>query len=342
MRRIRAIVYGVGVMGSIMTRFMLEKDIEIVGAVARSPEKVGRDLGEVAALGFSTGITVVDEVKPLLEDGNADIAVVAVGSYLNVMEKHFKLCLEHGVNVITIEEESFYPWRTAPGHAAELDRVARENGVTITGSGQQDIYWMNIVSLLMGAAHRIDSVVGKTSWNVDDYGPNVAAEVHVGNTPTQFERFVSEEGWPSFVVQNTLDALVASVGLTVAKVTPSVAPVLAEGDVRCESLGSTIPAGSVIGVVDGATFETREGPSFSFEMVGRLYREGEADYNEWVIKGEPAELRLSNDRVATPFTTCAQVVNRIPDVINAEPGFVTVDRLPQLRYRAFPLGSYLD
>jgi 2,4-diaminopentanoate dehydrogenase len=77
-------------------------------------------------------------------------------------------------------------------------------------------------------------------------------------------------------------------------------------------------------------------------MVGRLYREGEADYNEWVIKGEPAELQLSNDRVATPFTTCAQVVNRIPDVINAEPGFVTVDRLPQLRYRAFPLGSYLD
>jgi hypothetical protein len=342
MRRIRAIVYGVGAMGSIMARLMLEKDVEIVGAIGRSPEKVGRDLGEVAGLGFMTGTTVVNEAKSVLEDGSADIAVVAVGSYLKVMDEHFKLCLEHGVNVITIEEESFYPWRTAPALAGELDRVARENGVTITGSGQQDIYWMNIVSLLAGAAHRVDSVVGKTSWNVDDYGPNVAAEVHVGDTSTQFERFVAEEGWHSFVVQNTLDALVASVGLTVAGVTPSVAPVLADADIWCESLDRTIPAGSVVGVVDGATFETREGPSFSFEMAGRLYREGEADYNEWVIRGEPAELRLRNDRVPTPFTTCAQVVNRIPDVINADPGFVTVDRLPQLRYRAFPLGSYLD
>ena len=67
-----------------------------------------------------TGVTVVNEAKSILEDGSADIAVVAVGSYLNVMDEHFKLCLEHGVNVITIEEESFYPWRTAPALAAEL------------------------------------------------------------------------------------------------------------------------------------------------------------------------------------------------------------------------------
>jgi 2,4-diaminopentanoate dehydrogenase len=35
-------------------------------------------------------------------------------------------------------------------------------------------------------------------------------------------------------------------------------------------------------------------------------------------------------------------VNRIPDVINAPPGFITVDQLPRPRYRAFPLGAYLE
>ena len=143
---------------------------------------------------------------------------------------------------------------------------------------------MNIVSLLAGAAHRVDSVVGKTSWNVDDDGPNVAAEVHVGDTSTEFERFVAEEGWHSFVVQNTMDALVASVGLSVTRGHPVRRSVLADADIWCESLGTTIPARSVVGVIDGATFETREGPSFNFEMAGRLYREGEADYNEWVIR----------------------------------------------------------
>ena len=43
MRRIKAVVYGVGSMGSVATRMMLEKGVDIVGALARSPEKVGHD-----------------------------------------------------------------------------------------------------------------------------------------------------------------------------------------------------------------------------------------------------------------------------------------------------------
>jgi 4-hydroxy-tetrahydrodipicolinate reductase len=58
MRRIKAVVYGVGAMNSIATRMMLEKGVDIVGALARSPEKVGKDLGEVAGLGFQTGVVV--------------------------------------------------------------------------------------------------------------------------------------------------------------------------------------------------------------------------------------------------------------------------------------------
>ena len=96
----------------------------------------------------------------------------------------------------------------------------------------------------------------------------------------------------------------------------------------------------MIGFTDVDEVETHEGPKLTFEMTGRLYREGEADTNEWTITGEP-ELHLSNPRVPTQVTTCTQLVNRIPDVINAEPGFVTMERLPKLRYRAFPLAQYL-
>ena len=92
MRSVRGVVYGVGAMGSIMARLMLEKGVEIVGAVARSPEKVGRDLGEVAGLGFATGVVVEPDARRALEAG-ADIAVVSVASFLSVMFDHFKLCL---------------------------------------------------------------------------------------------------------------------------------------------------------------------------------------------------------------------------------------------------------
>jgi 4-hydroxy-tetrahydrodipicolinate reductase len=76
-------------------------------------------------------------------------------------------------------------------------------------------------------------------------------------------------------------------------------------------------------------------------MTGRLYHEGEADINDWTVLGEP-ELHLANPAVPTQITTCTQLVNRIPDVINAPPGFITMEKLPRPRYRAFPLGVYLE
>jgi hypothetical protein len=42
-------------MGAVATRLMLEKGVDVVGALARSPAKVGKDLGEVADLGTETG-----------------------------------------------------------------------------------------------------------------------------------------------------------------------------------------------------------------------------------------------------------------------------------------------
>ena len=135
-RPIRASVYGVGAMGSIMTRFLLDKGVEIVGAIGRSPNKVGRKLD----------VLVEDNVKAVLSR-EADIAIVSVGSYLKTMSRHFELCLQHGTNVITIEEETIYPWTTANALATELDTTAKNNNVTLAASGAQDVFWMKQVAV---------------------------------------------------------------------------------------------------------------------------------------------------------------------------------------------------
>lgn len=341
-RAVRVVVYGVGAMGSIMTRLLVEKGARLVGAVGRSPRKVGRDLGDVAGLGFTLGVAVGDDPAEVLAHADADVAVVAVASYLEAMYDHFRICLENGVNVVTIEEESFYPWSTAPALARRLDALARRHGATIMGSGAQDAYWMTLPSVLMGAAHRVDSVQGRARWNVDDYGPEVAAHVHAGWSPEQFAEHVAVHGWPSFVVRNTVDALVADAGLTPAEALSSVAPVIATKPIRSRALGRTIARGSLLGVTDTATITTEEGPWFEFQQTGCVYTGGECDLNDWVVRGEPAELRLRNDRVPTRLATCTQVINRIPDVINAAPGFVTVTDLPRLRYRHFSLDHYVQ
>ncbi|WP_050930163.1 hypothetical protein [Aestuariivita boseongensis] len=328
---IRVVVYGVGAMGAIATRLLVEKGAKIVGAVGRSPSKVGRDLGEVAGLGTRLGVSVESNADLVLSRG-ADIAVVCVGSYLSSMHRHFETCLKHGVNVVTIEEETVFPWTTAPDHAQGLDALAKANGVTLAASGAQDVFWLNMVTTLLGASHKVETVVGRCRWNVDDYGPEVANHLLIGKSRAEFEDYVASSGWPEFVARQVLEALVARLGLKIGSMESDVTPVLADEQVHCRSLAAEIPKGHVIGTIDRTAVTTQEGPSFEFAMEGRIYREGENDTNLWQVTGEP-NLQLECDDANYRFTTCSTLINRIPDVIAAAPGLQSLDGLNPPSYR---------
>jgi hypothetical protein len=55
----------------------------------------------------------------------------------------------------------------------------------------------------------------------------------------------------------------------------------------------------------------------------------------------PKTTRRSPPGVPTGVTTVTRLVKRIPDVINAQPGLVTIEKLPRPRYRTYQLGAYL-
>jgi len=333
---VRVVVYGVGAMGAIVTRLLVDRGANIVGAIGRSPEKVGRDLGEVAGLGRRLDVIVEADPRGVLSRG-ADIAVVCVGSYLDKMQGHFALCLEHGVNVVTIEEETVFPWTSAPDHAAALDDLAKANGVTLAASGAQDVFWLNLVTTLLGAAHRVDRVAGRCVWNVDDYGPEVANHLFIGQSRDVFTEYVAREGWPEFVARQTLEAMVTSLGLTVKSIRSDVEAVLASAPVLCRSLGVNVLPDHLIGTIDRTEIATEEGPDFTLEMKGCVYGKDDTDSNHWQVYGEP-DLSLKNEGVSYRFTTCSTLVNRIPDVIRAKPGLLSLDKMGPPGYKHGTLG----
>jgi hypothetical protein len=328
---VRVVVYGVGTMGALATRLLVEKGADIVGAIARSPSKIGRDLGDVAGLGIYLGVLVEDDAERVLSRG-ADIAVVCVSSYLSAMHTHFVTCLKSGINVVTIEEETVFPWTTAPDHAQALDVLAKANNVTLAASGAQDVFWLNLVATLLGASHKVVKVEGHCRWNVDDYGTEVANHLLIGQSKVAFDKLVETSGWPEFVARQTLEALVARLGLQVASIVSNVTAVTSGQPVFCRSLAQDIPSGHVVGTIDRTMVTTQEGPRFEFAMEGRLYREGETDTNSWQVQGEPA-LEFKCDNANYRFTTCSTLINRVPDVIAAPPGLFSLDMLPPPAYR---------
>jgi len=341
MEKIRGVVYGLGQMGKILARLAVEKGIIPVGAIDMNPALVGMDLGEVAGLGYPLNVQVSDNADETLRGIEADIALIAVYAEMDRSFPLFRKCIENNMNVITTCDESLYPWTTSPGIAAALDRLAREHNVTIVGAGFQDTFLVNEVILLSGSSHRVDSINGYQSYNIDDYGPIVAEWHNLGETLDEFNKREQEEGTDLSYFIMSLEAIAAGLELTVRKIEQRTEPITEDTDTYCKSLDKNIPKGHTIGRTQITTIETWQSITLYGEEVSKVYKEGEVDKNIWRIEGEP-DTFLENDKVATRFQTCTQMVNRIPDVINSRPGWVTVDQLPMLKYRAFPLHLYLE
>ncbi len=328
----RVVMYGIGAMGSLIVRMLVEKGAEVVGAVARSEAKIGRDIGQVAGLRHELGVTVDSDIDDVLARTRPDVVVMTIASYMEEMEKPTLRCLEAGANVLSLSEELLYSRNTSPEATARIDAAAKRHGVSFMCSGQQDGFWVSLVAVLMGTAHRVDKVAGVVTWNVDDFGAELAHDQQVGVTVEQFEDWARNAQRPPTFGRTALELLADVAGLHPTAATTVSRPEVARADMHCAALQRPIPKGRVTGFTDVDTVRTREGVDLVLENTGKVYLPNESDVNEWRISGDP-DLNLRNDNVPTHVTTCATLVNRIPQVIAARPGYLTVGDLPQLSYR---------
>lgn len=346
MNGLKIVQYGCGKMSVYTMRYVIDNGGEIVGAIDINPNVIGKDIGDI--MGTDKKGVVVENVanaEQMLMTLKPDCVIVTTMSLLADVEDALMLCAKCGVNAITTCEEAFYPMNSNPTLTTKIDQLAKENNCTITGSGYQDAFWGNLITTLVGASHNITKIKGSSSYNVEDYGIALAKAHGAGLTKEEFDAQVAsadeisdeerqkviESGAyaPSYM-WNVNGWLCDKLGLTVISQRQKCVPQFNDYDIESSTLGMTVKAGMATGMSAVVTTETKEGITLETECIGKVYNKDEFDRNAWTVYGEP-DTTLVIEKPDTVRLTCATVVNRIPDVIKAEPGFVPTSRMGELK-----------
>lgn len=337
---VNVILYGVGNMGRIIARYLDAKGFNIVGAINRS-SNVGEDLGLVAGLGRELGIEITNSPDSVYRNSKVDIAIFSTTADMVSFVELARDILPRGVNVLTITDEAFWPWRFSPVLSEEIDQLARDHNVTVSAGGLQDTCLLNVISAMTGGCNSIESMRVVTNANLDLYGSAVLEYYPIGLTQNEYEKTVQEsqvEEQLQPILAVAIEALTANLELTISKRTIWHTPIFAGEPTRSESLGRVIDKGLTTGHTEHVEFETEEGVSILSEFREEISSTNDQSKLTWEIRGEP-DIKFTIDRLDGEAITCASVVNRIPDVLAAEAGFVTCERLPAIKIQALKRGT---
>jgi len=328
MRNVRIVLYGVGAVGSLIARFLLEKEgVEIVGAVDIAKDKVGKDLGEVLGIQRNLGIMVSEDADTVFSKVEADIAIHATSSFLENTYPQIASIIKHSVKVISTCEELTYPYYAEPKLAKELDALAKKHNTTVLGTGINPGFLMDtLVITLSAVCQKIEKIQAVRIMNAATRRLPFQKKVGAGLTVKEFYKKIENKEITGHVgLEQSIAMTADALAWKLDKITTEpVEPVIAKKPVKSEHI--EVEAGKVAGLRQKAKgiIKNREVVILDFQA----YIGVEEEYDAITIEGVPNIKQKIQPCVHGDIGTIAMVVNSIPKVIKAPPGLFTMKDLP--------------
>jgi len=328
MQKIKVVLYGIGAVGSLIAKFLLEKDgVEIVGAIDIAKDKVGKDLGEVLGTNRKLGTEIFADADALFSQVKADIAIHATSSFLRETFPQIASIIKHGVKVISTCEELTYPYYTEPESAKKLDALAKKYKATVLGTGINPGFLMDtLVITLTAVCQRIEKIQAVRVMNAATRRVPFQKKIGSGLTVDEFKQKIKTKQITGHVgLEQSIAMIASALAWKLDRIIADpVQPIIAGKPV--ESKDISVSAGKVAGLKQKAKgiMKNKEVIILDFQA----YIGAEEEYDAIIIDGSPNIRQKIQPCVHGDLGTVAMVVNSIPKVIRAPYGLLTMKDLP--------------
>jgi 4-hydroxy-tetrahydrodipicolinate reductase len=319
------VVMGLGFIGQEIARAALQSDeVELIGAVDKSPSLAGRKLTDV--LGQPAGTFKVQAtLAQAVQRRKGVVLLHATDSRLPAVRDQLLEAISHGMHVVSTCEELAFPWFNHPKLAAELERAAERGGVTLLGAGVNPGF---VLDRLLATAGQVCGPVrhARATRVVDARTRREALQrkVGAGLTEEEFFRMVDQDalGHVGLVESAALAAL--GLGLECDDYEEELIPVFADEDVT----GGAFPVkkGRVAGIHQTAVALSDGQERVRLELTIAVGADDPGDTLE--IDADPRVKVRIDGGIAGDRATANVVVNAAPRVTVAQPGLLTVLELP--------------
>lgn len=333
MQNVKVTIWGMGAMGSGMAEMLLKKKgVEIVGVCDINPARVGKDMYEY--LGIDRGnrppVIINSNIEEVITEKCCDVALLCTDSFTKNAFEKIVYCLKKKVNVVSTAEEMAFPQAQSPELAAEMDKIAKENGVTILGTGINPGFVLDYLILaLTGTCESVEHIKAARINDLSPFGHAVMEEQGVGISTETFEKRMAENNLAGHVGFPESIAMVAEgIGWNLDKVEQTKDPIIS--NTHRKTKYAEVEPGNLAGIrqqgfgyVNGELKIEMDHPQ---QILPHTEGTDTGDYI-W-IKGTPDINMSIKPEIPGGIGTIAMCVNMIPHVINSEPGLKTMLDLP--------------
>lgn len=329
LQKIRAVSYGVGVIGSMVAKTVIEKKsdwLDIVAAVDIDPNKAGKDLGKVVGLDKNYGVLIQNDIEKIIKDTNPDIVVHTTSSYLEKVSSELKQLAQRGIDVISSCEELSYPFATNRTLAEEIDKVAKRNGVTILGTGINPGFLMDVLPIILTTpCIEINKIAVGRQMNAANRRIPFQKKIGAGLSQEEFKSAIRNKTISGHVgLFQSISMLADSLGWKLDKIEilePE--PVVLKRKVSSSWI--SVDEGKVAGSKQSAFGIVQGRKIIDYEFSA--YIGAEEEFDKVDIEGIPKVCFKSTPCVNGDSGTIAMLINNIPKVIESEPGLITMKDL---------------